>query len=122
MWYRTGDVGRFDERGNLVLSGRTKNIIVLPNGLNVFPEDIENALSDVGLDQAVVVETAPGRIEADRPFARRTARVDCHHPAIQPPENGEEMAALRKRIEPMIKAGKRDAQPAPADRRLPSLA
>ena len=63
-WYRTGDVGRFNERGNLVLLGRTKNIIVLPNGLNVYPEDIENVLADVGLEQAVVLETAPGRIEA----------------------------------------------------------
>ena len=63
-WYRTGDVGHYDSRGNLVLSGRTKNIIVLPNGLNVFPEDIENALEEAGLRQAVVLETAPGRIEA----------------------------------------------------------
>jgi long-chain acyl-CoA synthetase len=63
-WYHTGDIGRFDEAGRLVLSGRTKNIIVLPNGLNVFPEDIESVLADHGLSQAVVLETAPGRIEA----------------------------------------------------------
>jgi long-chain acyl-CoA synthetase len=63
-WYRTGDIGRIDELGRLVLSGRKKNIIVLPNGLNVFPEDIENVLQDHGLNQAVVLETAPGRIEA----------------------------------------------------------
>jgi long-chain acyl-CoA synthetase len=37
---------------------------VLPNGLNVYPEDIENVLADHGLDQAVVFETRPGRIEA----------------------------------------------------------
>ncbi len=63
-WYRTGDIGRFDEQGRLVLVGRKKNIIVLSNGLNVYPEDIENLLADQGLDQAVVLETAPGRIEA----------------------------------------------------------
>lgn len=63
-WYRTGDIGRFDAHGRLVLVGRKKNIIVLPNGLNVYPEDIENLLADEGLDQAVVMETRPGRIEA----------------------------------------------------------
>jgi long-chain acyl-CoA synthetase len=63
-WYHTGDIGRYDERGNLVLSGRKKNIIVLPSGLNVYPEDIENVLQEAGIGQAVVLETTAGRIEA----------------------------------------------------------
>jgi long-chain acyl-CoA synthetase len=63
-WYRTGDIGRLDDEGRLVLMGRTKDIIVLPNGLNVYPEDIENALRTAGLPDSVVVETRPGRIEA----------------------------------------------------------
>jgi long-chain acyl-CoA synthetase len=63
-WYRTGDIGRFDGSGHLILMGRVKDIIVLPNGLNVYPEDIENALRTAGIRDSVVVETAPGRIEA----------------------------------------------------------
>ncbi len=63
-WYRTGDIGRHDEAGHLILMGRTKDIIVLPNGLNVYPEDIENALRIAGIRDSVVVETRPGRIEA----------------------------------------------------------
>ncbi len=63
-WYRMGDTGEFTESGDLRLSGRLKNMIVLPNGLNVYPEDIEAALADHGLSQAVVLETDPGRIEA----------------------------------------------------------
>jgi long-chain acyl-CoA synthetase len=63
-WYRTGDIGRLDDAGRLILMGRTKDIIVLPNGLNVYPEDIENALRVAGLRDSVVVETRPGRIEA----------------------------------------------------------
>jgi long-chain acyl-CoA synthetase len=63
-WYRSGDIGRFDEAGRLVLMGRSKDIIVLPNGLNVYPEDVENALRTAGIPDAVVLETRPGRIEA----------------------------------------------------------
>ncbi|HEY7132395.1 MAG TPA: AMP-binding protein [Candidatus Limnocylindrales bacterium] len=63
-WYHTGDLGRLDEDGRLVLSGRTKDRIVLPNGFNVYPEDLENALRMAGIRDGVVFETAPGRIEA----------------------------------------------------------
>jgi long-chain acyl-CoA synthetase len=63
-WYRTGDVGRLDEAGRLILMGRKKDMIVLPNGLNVYPEDVENALRIAGIRDAVVVETKPGRLEA----------------------------------------------------------
>jgi long-chain acyl-CoA synthetase len=82
-WYRTGDLGRFDDAGRLILSGRIKDIIVLPNGFNVYPEDIENALRIAELRDAVVVETAPGRIEAvvlalrEEEPASRKARVDA---------------------------------------------
>ncbi len=63
-WYRTGDVGRLDPEGRLILSGRKKDMIVLPNGFNVYPEDIENALRVAGIRDSVVLETRPGRIEA----------------------------------------------------------
>jgi long-chain acyl-CoA synthetase len=63
-WYKTGDIGHLDPAGRLILSGRKKDIIVLPNGFNVYPEDIENALRIAGLRDSVVLETAPGRIEA----------------------------------------------------------
>jgi len=63
-WYMTGDVGHFDGAGRLVLSGRKRDMIVLPNGFNVYPEDIENGLRIAGLRDTVVLETAPGRIEA----------------------------------------------------------
>jgi long-chain acyl-CoA synthetase len=82
-WYRTGDLGHLDDGGRLILSGRIKDMIVLPNGFNVYPEDIENALRIADLRDAVVVETAPGRIEAvvlaldgEEPASTRT-RVDA---------------------------------------------
>jgi long-chain acyl-CoA synthetase len=38
--------------------------VVLPNGMNVYPEDVENALRTAGVRDSVVVETRPGRVEA----------------------------------------------------------
>jgi long-chain acyl-CoA synthetase len=62
-WYKTGDIGHLDGAGRLILSGRKRDIIVLPNGFNVYPEDLENALRIAGLRDTVVLETRPGRIE-----------------------------------------------------------
>ena len=44
-WYRTGDLGFIDGEGSLHVRGRKKDIIVLPSGQNVYPEDIEAVLA-----------------------------------------------------------------------------
>ena len=44
-WYKTGDLGYLDDSGQLYLRGRKKDLIVLANGQNVYPEDIERLLN-----------------------------------------------------------------------------
>ncbi len=44
-WLATGDLGSFDEFGNLHIKGRSKNVIVLSNGENIYPEAIEEKIN-----------------------------------------------------------------------------
>jgi long-chain acyl-CoA synthetase len=60
-WFRTGDLGAMDEEGNLYFKGRSKNVIVTPAGLKIYPEDIEQALrKQPQVRDVVVVGIAAG--------------------------------------------------------------
>ena len=54
-WFHTGDFGRFNEDGQLVITGRKKNLIVLENGKNIFPEEIEHYIQKIPYVQECVV-------------------------------------------------------------------
>jgi long-chain acyl-CoA synthetase len=57
-WFHTGDVGRLEENGELVILGRKKEMIVTPEGLNVFPEDVESVLNrEPGVRDSAVIGT-----------------------------------------------------------------
>ena len=46
-WFYTGDYGRIDEKGRLVITGRKKNIIILGNGKNIYPEELEGYIAGI---------------------------------------------------------------------------
>ena len=55
-WLHTGDIGAIDDTGRLVIRGRKKEVIVTPEGLKVFPEDVERVLNAIrGVRESAVV-------------------------------------------------------------------
>jgi long-chain acyl-CoA synthetase len=63
-WLHTGDLGKLDARGELVIVGRSKDVIVPATGENVYPDDVENALGDVeGVRELAVVGLRRGESE-----------------------------------------------------------
>jgi long-chain acyl-CoA synthetase len=55
-WFHTGDLGEQDESGTYYFKGRRKNVIVTPEGLNIFPEDLEGELrKEEGVRDCAVV-------------------------------------------------------------------
>lgn len=56
-WFHTGDLAKIDEDGYIYIAGRKKSVIVLNNGKNVFPEEIETLLNKVeGIKESFVYE------------------------------------------------------------------
>ncbi len=45
-WFKTGDLGLFDENNYLYIRGRSKNVIIGASGENIFPEDIESVINN----------------------------------------------------------------------------
>lgn len=60
-WFHTGDLGTMDDHGRLSVRGRKKELIVTPEGLNVFPDDVERVLDqDPHVLESVVVGVTRG--------------------------------------------------------------
>ncbi len=92
-WYRTGDLGHMDSDGYITITGRLKSVIVLDNGKNVFPEEIEEYLADIDLiAEAVVV----GREEEDG--VKLTALIFPNYAKYPEMQENDFRAEIQKRI------------------------
>jgi long-chain acyl-CoA synthetase len=96
-WFRTGDLVKIDDEGFLYITGRTKEIIILPNGENVSPAEVEAEFSALPLVQdcelyedkaengtpILVLEVLPRMTELGKlPEAERSARLAADIAAV----------------------------------------
>ena len=97
-YFRTGDVGYIDKDGYIYITGRKKFVIVMESGKNVFPEEIEEYLSEIDLISECVVV---GRKAPDSDEIILTAVV---YPAFDlfSEEDRKDPEAMRKQIEARI--------------------
>lgn len=64
-WLHTGDLGIIDEKGNLTIRGRNKNMILGPSGQNIYPEEIEERLNNMPyVSESLVIQQASGKLAA----------------------------------------------------------
>ena len=54
-WYHTGDLGTMDQDGNVYINGRSKNMLLGPNGQNIYPEEIEDKLNSMAMVMESIV-------------------------------------------------------------------
>ena len=107
-WYSTGDLGYIDEDGFVFLTGRIKNLIILSNGENISPEELENDFhADPAVNEVLVYEHEHKIIAEIYPeeahigdtayFEALMAKVNRGRPAYK------QIAAVRLRDQEFIK-------------------
>ncbi|HEY3063933.1 MAG TPA: AMP-binding protein [Chloroflexota bacterium] len=84
-WYSTGDLARIDTHGDIWLQGRARDLIVLPSGMNVWPQDVEDALrAEPGVQDAAVlaVPTSGGGARLHGYLIPASAAARAHDPQL----------------------------------------
>jgi len=62
-WFKTGDLGVIDEDGYLFIKGRSKNVIIGPNGKNIYPEEIESIINEFEfVSESLVIDRKDGLV------------------------------------------------------------
>ncbi len=142
-WLHTGDIGDTDEQGRIYIRGRKKEMIVTPEGLNVFPEDVERALTAIAgvTDAAVVGRTWHGEervhavvvagaaIDLDAIVQRANAALGDHQkirsasrwPGAELPRTDGTRKLKRREVKRWVDGDSTAATTAPVDRRADSV-
>lgn len=89
-WFHTGDLGRFDEEGNLYIVGRSKDVIIDANGKNVYPDEIEDLYKDSPYIKELSVVGLPDGV---------AEHVACAVVPALDAEPGLSLAEVKQRIE-----------------------
>ncbi len=94
-WYATGDMASIDERGNIRILGRVKDLIVLPSGLKVWPQDVEDVFREHHRVKDAAVLAVPGAAGGATLHAylipKGAESTDAHpHPGPLPQGRGHE--------------------------------
>ncbi len=118
-FFKTGDLGRLDKEGYLILSGRAKNLIVTGGGKNVYPEEIENAFQlETGIAQITVqgyVKDKASKAEEIEALiyvsdelckALGVKREGCSENELVKAKTGETVAKVNKTLRPYERISK----------------
>jgi long-chain acyl-CoA synthetase len=113
-WFRTGDQGRFDESGNLVITGRIKEIIVTSYGKKVFPVPIEEKIAHSEYVSQVMLYgdkqkyigalVVPEKTQIETYAKKRDIRCDSYQELL-------DLEVIRKLIEDEITEASKDLPP-----------
>jgi len=104
-YFRTGDYGKFGPQGELYITGRKKNLIILSNGKNVYPEEIENELNTTpGVLDIIVYEG-----QSKRGIEHNAIVAEIYPDKEYIEKNGIE--DVKKHLQPYIDAYNRGAVP-----------
>ncbi len=96
-WFYTGDYGRITKKDQIQITGRKKNIIVLNNGKNIYPEEIEGYVARVPYIEEVVVRGVKNEHGQEEALAAEVYLGE-QKPDEEPKSKGEILADIRKAL------------------------